>query len=388
MVEVARRHKLRFIEAPTPKRIPSWRMLKAVVKVCEQERPDVVHVWDWWQYAQAFVPVCLYKRLPMVVSDMISEDVPRVLPKSVITTFGTPELVERWRCKGWKRASLLLPPVDISENTVVGGTGASFRAAWGISREETLLVTVSRLAGEFKAEGIRRAIRAVADLHPSMPLRYVIVGDGNAKGDLLALAAEVNAQLKRNAVLFTGEMLDPRPAYDAADLLVGMGGSALRGMAFSKPVIVVGAAGFCEVVDSNTWRRFLHQGLYGIGDGDTGGRRMRATVERLAGKPMERYEVGQFSRAFVAAHFSIGNVAEQLNDLFERAIDEPLRWRDAVFDGAYLVIRIWLRPILPKFVRSGIKQILMTAVHLFGLHFSLKQGRGLHVSQRETKSID
>ena len=43
-----------------------------------------------------------------------------------------------------------------------------------------------------------------------------------------------------------GEMLDPRPAYAAADVVLGMGGSALRGMAFGKPLVVQGVRRLLE----------------------------------------------------------------------------------------------------------------------------------------------
>ena len=48
----------------------------------------------------------------------------------------------------------------------------------------------------------------------------------------------------RQVVLLTGEIADPRPAYAAADVVVGQGGSALRGMAFGKPLVVVGEGRF------------------------------------------------------------------------------------------------------------------------------------------------
>ena len=57
-------------------------------------------------------------------------------------------------------------------------------------------------------------------------------------------------------------MLDPRPAYAAADIVIGMGGSSLRGMAFGKPTIVVGI-GSSRRFFSRDERPLLHYGLYG-----------------------------------------------------------------------------------------------------------------------------
>ena len=85
-----------------------------------------------------------------------------------------------------------------------------------------------------KGEGLHRTIDAVRTLGRDLPLRFVIVGDGTARIELERRANEVNTELGRSAVVLTGPLLDPRPAYASADIVVGMGGSALRGMAFGE----------------------------------------------------------------------------------------------------------------------------------------------------------
>ena len=86
--------------------------------------------------------------------------------------------------------------------------------------------------------------QAIRSLGRDLPLRFHIVGDGAARPRLAQLAEETNAEIGRQAVVLTGMLLDPRPAYAAADIVVGMGGSSLRGIAFGKPVIIVGEKGF------------------------------------------------------------------------------------------------------------------------------------------------
>ena len=117
-------------------------------------------------------------------------------------------------------------------------------------------MTVSRLTQWMKAESLVRTIEAVEALGAALPVRLVIVGDGT-----LALACRrerrsVNAALGREAVTLTGAMLDPRPAYAAADVVIGMGGSSLRGMAFGKPTIVVGTGVLSAIFSPETQDRF------------------------------------------------------------------------------------------------------------------------------------
>ncbi len=135
------------------------------------------------------------------------------------------------------------------------------------------IVVVSRLAAELKREGIERAIDAVEQLDSagSGP-QLLVVGDGPDRARIDDRARAVNGRLGGPRVVLAGELLDPRPAYALADVVLGMGGSALRAMAFAKPLVVLGERGFSEVLEPHTWEQFLWSGFFGIGDGDVGDR--------------------------------------------------------------------------------------------------------------------
>ena len=221
----------------------------------------MIHAWDWPQCLDAYYST----RVPTLVTDM-SMVTSRFLPKALLTTFGTPELVDRARVNG-RRPVLLLPPVDIHKNAPGAEDPERFKKQYGINGADFTLVTVSRLTDWMKAESLRRTIAAVSDLGKRFPLRFVVVGDGPARTDLERLARQTNQALMRHAVVLTGAMVDPRPAYAAADVVVGMGGSALRGMAFAKAVIVVGERNFAEIFNQDTAERFYYRGIDGLGDG-------------------------------------------------------------------------------------------------------------------------
>src|ERR1700680_2468459 len=80
-----------------------------------------------------------------------------------------------------------------------------------------------------------------------------------------------NARAGRKVAVLTGELQDPRSAYAAANVVLGMGGSALRGMAFGKPLIVQGERGFWELVTLESTLTFLRPGWEG--GGPSGARR-------------------------------------------------------------------------------------------------------------------
>ena len=150
------------------------------------------------------------------------------------------------------------------------------------------------------------------------PLRSSVTGP---RDHLEVLAGSVNERLGRRAVTLTGELLDPRGAYAAADVTLGMGSSALRAMAFARPLVVLGENGFCEVFDAESARQFLWQGFYGlgdIGDHDDAVARLAAIVGDLIADPERRAALGRFGRDFVVDRFDLHRQAAQLDAIYQQ----------------------------------------------------------------------
>jgi L-malate glycosyltransferase len=341
MVKLAQSKGLRFVAAPDAYRHPSPSRMAALRHLVNIERPVLVHAWDWWQAIETYYAVHLPLGLPMVVSDMMME-LTRILPRTVPTTFGTPEIAERAAAAGRRRARALVPPVDVVLNAPEAADGRQFREQLGVGSSEILLVTVSRLATHMKSESLYRTLEVVAALGRNVPLRLVVVGDGLARPDLERRASEINSGLGRRAIDFTGALLDPRPAYAAADVVIGMGGSALRGMAFGKPVVVVGDNGFCDAMEPETAPGFYHRGIYGRGEGDPDNKRLASIVAGLASSAERRSNLGCFAREWVVERFSLEAVSAELADCFRDAVANPPSVSDRTFD-AIRTAAIYLR---------------------------------------------
>jgi glycosyltransferase involved in cell wall biosynthesis len=308
-VNVANDLGLRFVAAPEPKACPSLTMMAALQRTVQQERPDLIQAWDWQACVDAY-PTHLLMGVPLLISHSAME-LHRLLPKRSPTTYMTPELIDQAKAVGRSPVALILPPVDTDSNAMSAVTLPNFRADHEIHPGEILVVTVSRLDTWIKSESLIRSIEAMRELGPGLPLKFAIVGDGEARAELTDRASRLNAKLGRPAVILTGELLDPRPAYAAADIVVGMGGSALRGMAFSKPVVVVGKHGFAATFTPETAADFLYRGMYGYGDGSN--EPLVAALHELATGPDLRVARGQFSRDFVVENFSLPVVCEHLD---------------------------------------------------------------------------
>lgn len=348
LVELAQEKGLRYTPAPDARFHPSPARMGALRDVVRRERPDLVHAWDWWQCLDAYYSVHLPMGMPMVVTDMMME-ITRVLPMKLPTTFGTPELVDLAKAAGRRRVELILPPVDIAKNHPSAADPQPLRERCGITTKEITIVTVSRLSDFMKSESLLRTIEVVRALGRELPLRLVIVGDGAARPRLEALATQTNAELGRPAVVLTGALVDPRPAYAMADIVVGMGGSSLRGMAFGKPVVVVGKNGFARAFDPESADFFRYYGMYGTGDGNTDNAQFIAAIRRLAADAEERAALGEFSRAFVIREYSLEAVSARLHRFCTAAVAHPPRFPSATADGlrtaaVYLRERRFLTP--------------------------------------------
>lgn len=348
MEELVSQKGLRFVPAPDARFHPSLKRMMALRELVISEGPDLIHTWDWWQCLDAFYGVHLPMRIPMIVSDMMM-DLTRIIPKGVPTTFGVPELVDRAKASGRGRAELLLPPVDVEGNAPGVGDGSGFRRKYQLAARDIVVVTVSRLSNWMKGESLERTVRAVGQIGRDLSIRLVVVGEGGAREGLDRLAREVNSQLGRTVVAFAGALLDPRPAYAGADIVVGMGGSALRGMAFAKPVIVVGEGGFAELLSPDSADRFLYSGMYGKGTGSPSVDNLVDALESLVGSKEMRIELGNFARAFVTRHYSLETVSADLARFYAAAAREPIPLRRMVADGLrtagiYLRERRFLTP--------------------------------------------
>jgi phosphatidylinositol alpha-mannosyltransferase len=121
-----------------------------------------------------------------------------------------------------------------------------------------------------------------------------------------------------------------------------MGGSALRAMAFAKPVVVLGEDGFAAILGPHTVEQFLWQGFYGLGDGDTDPRELARLIDDLLSDPARRHQLGEYARQLVVTRFDVRAEAERLEEIYAHALATPRRAlstaRDVVTSANGLVI--------------------------------------------------
>ena len=342
LVERVRAMNLEHIEVPAHRRRPSLGIMGTLARLVRDWGVDVVHGYEWPPILEAFYGLRCRRGIP-VVGTIMSMSVAPFVPRTVPLIVGTERIREAALKAGHRRVTLLEPPVD-TEADHPSVKGGEFRAQHGIGAGEVVAMMVCRLVPDLKLEGLLAACDATGELaRAGYPLRLVIVGDGPARNAVAERAAQTNATVGRLAVVLAGALDDPRPAYAGADITIGQGGSALRGMAFAKPLIVVGERGFSELLTPKTAPTFLKQGWYGLGAGSLGhgADGLRAALLRLIEAPELRQILGSFARQLVLDRFSLRQAARLQEAEYLAAIEQRVApvatMADAARSGTGLV---------------------------------------------------
>ncbi|MBI1759642.1 MAG: glycosyltransferase family 4 protein [Actinobacteria bacterium] len=312
------------------RRRPSAAVARQLVELVGARRVDVVHGYEWPPGVEAFFGP-RRRSGTAVVCTVMSMSVAPFLPRSLPLVVGTADIRRRALAAGFRRVTLIEPPVDVTANSALLPAG-DFRERYGLAPDVPLIVTACRLVPELKLEGLLAAVTAVGSVNAAgLACQLAIVGDGPARPLIAERAAAVNAAAVNAAsvdtaagrplVVLTGTLDDPRPAYAAADLTLGMGGSALRGMAFGKPLVVQGERGFWETLTPESAGRFCEQGWYGVGDGQDGALALAGILRELLTDPARRRQLGDFARDLVVQRFSLQRAAAIQETVYAVALD-------------------------------------------------------------------
>jgi len=327
---------------------------RQVAAVARRHRVDLVHVYGSWGGGArpTYWGPSRFGRTPWVqtVYEMsVSAKIYRHMPMIVGTGYQRDEQQDR---PG--RTILISPPVDLSANHPGVCDQTEFRTAHNID-DGPLLVIVSRLDSSMKSVPIRAAIDAMRELAPA-GANLAIVGTGDNVAALQARADAVNAELGRDAVLLVGPMADPRPAYAAADIMLGMGGSAARTLAFGKPLVVQGEAGWSALFEPASAEVLARSSYWSPDAVPDPAARLAATIAPLLADSERRTELGIFGREFAQERFALTTMAEKLID-FYRSVQGEYTSRDWLADLPFEG-----RTLAAKLVRLGRRALRLAPV--------------------------
>ncbi|MBG0563923.1 glycosyltransferase family 4 protein [Actinoplanes sp. NEAU-A11] len=324
LVRMVRDLGLRHVPVPARRRRPSPAVARMLRRMIRDESVDIVHGYEWppgLEAAAATFPRGRSAAVCTVMSMAVAPFLPRGLPLIV----GTRALQEQAAADRNGPVHLIEPPVDVETNSP-GHPVAEFRAQFDLRDDHPAgpvvdIVVICRLVPELKLEGVLTAIDVVGELARDLPVRLVVVGDGTARDTVEERAAKANARAGRRAIVLTGQLYDPRAAYAAADIMLGMGGSALRSLAFARPLVVQGEQGFWKLLTPESCDLFLRQGWYGVADDPAAGHeRLIAILRELVADPGQRAALGDYGRKLAVERFSLQRAALVQERIYREAL--------------------------------------------------------------------
>ena len=310
-----------YRELPSASTHPSLASAKRLGEIADQFRPQVVHAWDWAQTLDAYGPLHLKRRLPLLCSVMTMV-VPRTIPSGLPTTFGTVDLVAQARRQRRGAVSLLEPPVDLDANRPGSVDSSLFRRRYGLDGSISVGI-VSRLERWRKLDGILRAIDAVADLAATVPMQLVIVGEGSASGEVRQRADAANLRVGRTVIQLTGgDGEDPRTRIRRGRHPVGDGRiGPSEPWRSARPLVVLGEDGFARLLDEESLDDFLHRGWWGVGRDRQPP--LATILAELAVEESRRRTLGALGRRVVQERFSLEAATRTLDDCYAKTATTP-----------------------------------------------------------------
>jgi glycosyltransferase involved in cell wall biosynthesis len=181
-------------------------------------------------------------------------------------------------------------------------TRRRWREQWGFTDSDVVLLNVSSLE---RRKGIHRVIQTMSRLRGRFPqLRYVVLGEGEEKPELVKLAGELGLN---EVVMFAGTTSELQAAYNMADVFVmltddeGNSVACHEAMSSGLPVVVSDTGGFIESVPSTAGFRVNPDDPNEIDD----------ALSRLITDPLLRQRLGQAGRTHILRDYSWDKTAEK-----------------------------------------------------------------------------
>jgi glycosyltransferase involved in cell wall biosynthesis len=300
---LARERGLRVVLGPVT-RHPRARAAASVWRAVGESRPDVVVAVG---SAAALEALSGARGVP-VVCGYPGDSLPPWVPRTPPLVAGQARVLDQATGRN-PEVVRIGAAVDTGHNHP-GIDGSGFRDEVGAG-DGALGVLVSRLAPRQKPVGIELALAAAAELARRRPFLLVVVGDGRLRPEVEAAAGD--------AVRLVGALADPRPAYAAADVVLGLGTSLLRGMAHGRPAVALGVDGAAEAVGPSTLGGLSASGWFAAGDPVT----PSGLADLVEAVLDDRRDLGALGRDAVVAERDAEVTAARWEPVLEAAAASP-----------------------------------------------------------------
>jgi glycosyltransferase involved in cell wall biosynthesis len=305
---------------PTSRSAPALlRSLGIVSRFTRGFRPDLVHSHNVKVTAVARFGTQLaapLARPPLLTTfhgvPLEEEDqTVKVLRLADLVVCVSEDLKGHLEAKGFPPQKLRVIPNGVSDPTPLSSARrAELDAELGLDAEAEVVSIVGRLVTQKAHERLLAAAAAVKEKRPRA--RFLVVGDGERRAELEAIADDLNLG---EALLFTGIRSDAADVIARSDLLVfssvweGLSIAALEALARGVPVVSTDVAGARELLTSGAGVIVPH-------DADALG----AAISDALADPAARERMGAEGRRLHAERFSVARMNADYRELYEQLL--------------------------------------------------------------------
>jgi glycosyltransferase involved in cell wall biosynthesis len=307
------------------------RRVRALAKLLREDRIDVINSFSQHVNLYAYLAARRARGVPLVTSNRSTE--PRrgrrveqcvdafVFRRSrwvVVNSSAGSEFTQSMYAVRPDRIVVIPNGVDPKRFDPVGDPGA-LRAELGIPPSAPVAGVVGRLSPEKRVDLFLRAAAQVLSRVPES--RFLVVGGGEPRGDLKALASSLGLGAR---AIFTGARSDVAALLAAMDLLVlasdfeGLPNSVMEAMAAGRPVVATDLGGCRELVSPGETGF-----LVPTGSAHALGEKMAAILEL----PDRGRAMGRAGLERIRIRFGVDLMARRFEELYLRCVRESAALR-------------------------------------------------------------
>ncbi len=161
------------------------------------------------------------------------------------------DIVRKLGIAGSSKSSVIPLGLELDKFLRSEETRGRFRKSLGIGDDVLLVGIVGRLTPIKNHRMFLRSIKKVSEISPGIKAKYLVIGDGELKGELMALSKSLGIE---GSVVFTGWAEDLASVYSDLDIVAltslneGTPVSIIEGMASARPVISTDVGGVSDIV--------------------------------------------------------------------------------------------------------------------------------------------
>jgi glycosyltransferase involved in cell wall biosynthesis len=184
------------------------------------------------------------------------------------------------------------------------------KARLGISGTERIVLAIGRLSKEKAYPDLVAAIAELRRLHPELPVRLIILGEGPER---LTIEAAIRSAGLERGVSLPGHMRDVSPYYEVADVFAisslseGSPNVLLEAMAAGVPVVASAVGGIPEIVTDQQQALLVRP---------RDPRALAAALARILTNRRLAQALSQAARSLAAARFTPEQRARALMELY------------------------------------------------------------------------